>query len=118
MTPEDLSHHNCLLSRGATLNASWPVVRNGSIGNVRVTGSLIANNGYVMRDAALAGIGVIMTAHWIVADDLASARLVEVLPEHAPENRAVYAVLPRQGALMPKVRAYVDFLKECCAELH
>jgi hypothetical protein len=30
----------------------------------------------------------------------------------------VYAVLPRQGALMPKVRAFVDFLRECCTEMH
>lgn len=112
--PEDLIHHNCLISRGATLNAAWPIVRNGAVGHVRVSGSLIANNGRVARDAAIAGIGVIMSAHWIVADDLASGRLVEVLPDHAPATRAVYAVLPQQGALMPKVRAYVDFLRECC----
>lgn len=117
-TPEDIVHHNCLISRGATLNATWPIATKGSISNVRVSGSLIANNGHVVRDAALAGIGVIMSAHWIVADDLASGRLVEVLPDHAPTNRAVYAVLPRQGALTPKVRAYVDFLRECCTGMH
>jgi DNA-binding transcriptional LysR family regulator len=117
-TPEELSHHNCLVSRGATLNASWPILRSGTIAHVRVGGTLIANNGHVVRDAALAGIGVIMSAHWIVADDLASGRLIEVLPDYAPTNRAVYAVLPRQGALMPKVRAFVDFLRECCAGMH
>lgn len=117
-TPEDLSHHNCLISRGATLNASWPVSRDGTIGNVRVSGTLIANNGHVVHDAVLAGIGISMTAHWIVADDLASGRLVEVLPDYAPSNRAVYAVLPRQGALMPKIRAFVEFLRECCADMN
>ena len=34
-----------------------------------------------------------------------------------PTNRAIYAVLPRQGTLSPKVRAFVDFLKTCCADL-
>ena len=116
--PEDLTHHNCLISRGATLNASWPLQRNGALSNVRVSGSLVANNGHIVRDAALAGVGVIMSALWIVEDDLASGRLVEVLAEHAPANRGVYAVLPRQGALMPKVRAFVDFLRECCAQMH
>ena len=118
LTPEDLGHHNCLISRGATLNASWPIQRNGAVASVRVSGSLIANNGHIVRDAALAGVGIIMSAHWIVAEDLASGRLVEVLPEHAPANRGVYAVLPRQGALMPKVRAFVDFLRECCSQMH
>lgn len=113
-SPDDLGKHSCLISRGATLNATWPVMRDGTIVNCRVTGRLVANNGEVVKDAALAGMGLTMSARWMVADDLRSGRLVEVLHDFAPSNRAVYAVLPRQGALLPKVRAFVDFLKECC----
>lgn len=113
-SPDDLGKHSCLISRGATLNATWPVMREGSIVNHRVAGKLVANNGEVVRETALAGMGLTMSARWMVADDLRSGRLVEVLHDFAPKNRAVYAVLPRQGALLPKVRAFVEFLKECC----
>jgi DNA-binding transcriptional LysR family regulator len=115
--PEDLAAHNCLVGRGAMLNTSWPVQRNGELGSVRVSGNFLANNGEVLRDAALAGVGIMMTARWQVEDDFRAGRLVDLLPEHVPTNRAIYAVLPRQGTLSPKVRAFVDFLKTCCADL-
>lgn len=115
--PEDLGAHNCLVGRGATLNASWPVQRNGELGSVRVAGNFLANNGEVLRDAALAGVGILMTARWLVEDDFRAGTLVDLLPEFVPTNRAIYAVLPRQGTLSPKVRAFVDFLKTCCADL-
>ena len=115
--PEDLAAHNCLVGRGATLNTSWPVQRNGELGSVRVSGNFLANNGEVLRDAALAGIGILMTARWQVEDDFRAGRLVDLLQEYVPTNRAIYAVLPRQGTLSPKVRAFVDFLKTCCADL-
>ena len=115
--PEDLAAHNCLVGRGATLNTSWPVQRNGELGSVRVSGNFLANNGEVLRDAALAGVGILMTARWQVEDDFRAGTLVDLLPEYVPTNRAIYAVLPRQGTLSPKVRAFVDFLKTCCADL-
>jgi DNA-binding transcriptional LysR family regulator len=118
MTPEDLAQHNCLISRGATLNASWTIQRGERVDSVRVSGNFVSNHGEAVRQAALAGIGIMMTARWLVEDDLRAGRLVEILPEYAPANRAIYAVLPRQGALSPKVRAFIDFLKECCADIH
>jgi len=116
-TPEDLASHNCLVSRGAILNASWPVQRGKEMGSVRVGGNFVANAGEAIRDAVLAGLGITMTARWQVERELASGALVEVLADYVPTNRAVYAVLPRQGPLTPKVRAFVDFLKLCCADL-
>lgn len=116
-TPEALAEHNCLVSRGAVLNASWPVQRDGTLGSVRVTGNLVADNGEIIRHAAIAGLGIAMAARWMVEDDLRAGRLTEILAEYAPTNRAIYAVLPRQGSLTPKVRAFVDFLRECYAGL-
>jgi DNA-binding transcriptional LysR family regulator len=116
-TPEDLASHKCLIGRGARLNACWPVQRNGETHSIPVSGNFLVNNGEVLRDAAMAGLGIMMGPRWQVEDDLAAGRLVELLPEFVSTNRAIYAVLPRQGTLTPKVRAFVDFLKACCAEI-
>jgi DNA-binding transcriptional LysR family regulator len=115
LVPEDLAAHNCLITRGATLNATWQVSRDGAVVPVRVSGNLVANNGDIVREAAVDGCGIAMVAHWMVDEELKTGRLVEVLPGYAPTNRSVYAVLPQQGSLLPKVRAFVDFMRECCA---
>jgi DNA-binding transcriptional LysR family regulator len=117
MTPEDLAGHNCVVSRGAVLNSSWPVQRGNEIGSVRVSGNFVANNGDAIRVATVAGLGITMAARWQMEDDLAAGRVVEVLHDYVTSNRAIYAVLPRQGSLTPKVRAFVDFLKTCCADI-
>lgn len=116
-TPEDLAGHNCLVSRGAILNSTWPIFRGNGVEAIRVSGNLVSNNGEVVRRAALAGQGLMMTARLFIEEDVAAGRLVEVLPGYAPENRAIYAVLPRQGSLSPKVRAFVDFLKDCFSDI-
>ena len=99
------------------MNASWPVRRNDVIESIRVSGNFVVNIGDVLRDAALAGVGIMMTSRWHVEDDLRTGRLVEILADYAPNNRAIFAVLPRQGSLAPKVRAFVDFLNECCSDI-
>jgi DNA-binding transcriptional LysR family regulator len=111
-TPEDLRHHNCLISRGAALNASWPIKRENGVSQVRVSGNFTADNGEVVRDAALAGLGIMMTARWLVEDDLKAGRLAEILPGYAVQSRAVYAVMPPRSQNASKTRVFVDFLKE------
>jgi len=112
-TPEDLAGHNCLVSRGATLNSSWPMRKDDRVVQMRVSGNLVADNGEVIRDATLDGLGLCMTARWLVDDDIQAGRLVEVLAPYAVQNRAVYAVLAQRGAMTPKLRCFVDFLREC-----
>lgn len=115
-SPDDLAAHNCLISRGATLNSSWPVKKDGRIQQLRVAGNLVADNGEVIRDAVLAGLGLCMTARWLVEEDLKAGRLVEVLSAYAVQNRAVYAVLAQRGAMTPKLRCFLEFLRECFAQ--
>ena len=113
-TPDDLARHNCLVSRGATLNSTWPMNVGGRIEAVRVKGSLIVNHGEFISHAAVAGLGIAMSARWNVDDELRSGQLVQILQDFTPEHRAIYAVLPRQGVLSPKLRVFIEFLRECC----
>src|SRR6185369_6941582 len=69
-TPEDLVRHNCLISRGVTLNTSWTIQRGDRVDSVRVGGNFVSNNGEVVHQAALAGLGITMTARWMVEDVL------------------------------------------------
>ena len=83
-------------------------------GNVAVTvdGRIAVNSPLAARRAALADLGFVVSPDFIVEDDLASGRLVEVLPGALGNDAGIYAVYPHRRYLPAKVRALVDFLAE------
>lgn len=112
--PADLAGHNCLVYTYRTWRNDWPF--RGSEGGetvpetVHVTGSFSANNGEVLRQAALGGSGIIMLPIWQVRDDLMAGRLVELLPDYSSPGADIHAVYPQTRYLAPRVRAFVDYL--------
>lgn len=111
-TPEDLAGHACLEYSNLPTAGEWPFRRDGAVQRVKVSGPLRADNGDILRCAALAGLGVILSPVFIVADELADGRLVPVLEDHADEGVPVWAVYPHNRHLSTKVRMFVDFLAE------
>ena len=70
-----------------------------------------------LREAALEGLGVSPLPGWLVADDLASGRLVRLLPEWRAQGLPAQVVYPVQKGLPQRVRALVDFISEAVREL-
>jgi DNA-binding transcriptional LysR family regulator len=55
---------------------------------------------------------VVRLAEFHIADDLASGRLVEVLPEHQDHTKEpIYVVYPSRRNLSPRVRAFCTCLE-------
>ena len=80
-SPADLADHNCLRYPYAPLADGWHFLdANGTPVVVRISGSLISSSPDVMRAAAVAGIGLVMTAPFPLADLLTSGALVPLLP--------------------------------------
>lgn len=113
--PEDLLDHNCLITRGSTLNTRWPVKRDEGIGHVHVKGNLATDNGQAALLVCRAGLGVMMGPRWMVEDDFKEGTLVEVLTDYLPDNRAVYAVLLQRSGTSAKLQTAIEFLKTCFA---
>jgi DNA-binding transcriptional LysR family regulator len=63
-----------------------------------------------LREAAVAGLGLIHVPRIAVADELADGRLREVLSEHARHNVPVQALQPGGRHRAPKAAAFVDLL--------
>ena len=110
--PADLANHNCFAYSYLATGSEWRL--RGPEGDVavRVSGSLAANNGDMLRQAAVAGLGVVATPLFIACDDLRAGRLEPVLRDYEPPRRGIYAVYPHNRHLSAKVRAFVDFLVE------
>ncbi|SFB21058.1 DNA-binding transcriptional regulator, LysR family [Collimonas sp. OK607] len=111
-TPADLKHHACL---GYTLTGTgteWRLEEANGTGTevIPVSGPIKADNGDILRLAALHDAGILFQPHFIVADDLAAGRLVRVLPQWQSGELGVYAVYPSRRHLSAKVRTFVEFL--------
>lgn len=104
----DLTSHACLVYGGRDWQRAW------WFGGQRVAPEphLLSNNGEALRDAAVDGAGIASLPDFIVADALASGRLVCL--EEEPERliTPVMAVYPERRHLPLKVRAFIDFLAE------
>ncbi|HYS67847.1 MAG TPA: LysR family transcriptional regulator [Paraburkholderia sp.] len=109
--PADLQRHACLLyGHGGAVN--WEFVVDGGQKSVEVHGPLRANNGELIRDAAVAGLGIVRLPDFIVADALKSGKLVTVLEEFLPGAASVYAVYPQHRQSSLTIRAFVEFLRK------
>lgn len=112
-SPEDLRRHQCLCYSTNSLAPEWRLAgRDGKDIAVPVTGRLHANNGDVLRIAALRGQGIVYLPSFIVGADLQAGTLVSLLPEFMPSDGGIYAVYPHSRHLSAKVRAFIDFLAE------
>jgi DNA-binding transcriptional LysR family regulator len=114
-TPADLERHACLLY-GEEGRSGWEFVVDGASRMFEVRGPLRANNGEVIRDAAIAGLGIARLPEFIVADALASGKLVEVLEDFSSTSFAVYAVYPQHRQSSVTIRAFTQFLRERLAK--
>jgi DNA-binding transcriptional LysR family regulator len=70
------------------------------------------NSSEIVRELALAGVGIALRSLWDVNDALAQGQLVPVLPGwEGPAKLSIYALHPRSPAVPPAVTAFVHFLK-------
>lgn len=112
--PQDLASHECLVLSGAKgpIDAWRLRGPDGRQTTVRVHGRFQSNFGEVIRDAALAGQGIALLSTWHVCEDLRAGRLRAVLADHSLPDSGIYAVMPQRRLVLPRVRAFVDFLAE------
>jgi DNA-binding transcriptional LysR family regulator len=83
--PHDLAQHRCIRFRfesGALYR--WDLEYRGKSASLDVDGPMTLGNLNLMVEAALAGIGIAWVPHYLVAEHLASGRLVRVLAEWSP----------------------------------
>jgi DNA-binding transcriptional LysR family regulator len=114
-TPDDLRQHTCLSYSLSGGGAEWRFDAPDGPLIVPVTGPIKADNGDIIRLAAITGAGIAFQPGFIVDDDIAAGRLVRVLPGWRSLEMGVYAVCPSRKHLSAKVRTFVDFLAAALA---
>jgi DNA-binding transcriptional LysR family regulator len=110
--PDELAAHRLLIYNLANNPHLLKFTRNGSVTTVPVAGFLEANDGQVVRAAALKHLGILMQPMYIIHDDVVAGRLVPVLQEWELSRLTINIAYPTRRHLPAKVRCFVDFLVE------
>lgn len=125
--PADLAGHDCLQFAFADNRRTWRLRRNDAVGGadgvkaedmpveeIAVNSVVQADNGELLRQAALAGLGVAMLAHWLVQDDLRAGRLLPLLPGYdvnpGTMDVGLHALYQANRRGSQKIHAFVELL--------
>ncbi len=116
-TPDDLRRHNALTYRYQDSPNEWRFLTpEGRYTSVPITGLIQMNNSLAIREAVLNGAGITLTPSFIVGEDIKAGRLEQLLPEYRAQEISIYAVYPERRHLLPKVQAFIDFMKKRITE--
>lgn len=121
-TPAELTGHRCIVI-GDQRRAEWRFIGTGGDGSdgndgmadatvVRVEAAFLTNDGGAAHQLALAGSGIALKSIWDVGDDLLAGRLRRVLPNRAIGAAPLHALYPHRRNLAPRVRRFIDHLRE------
>ena len=118
-TPEDLANHQCLIldRLGEPLN-EWHFKNNTHVTKIRVAPALLANDGALIRQWAIAGMGIAIKSIWDIKNDLADGRLVTVLDKYIQgfnasdtDNVGLQLIYPDRRYVPKQVKEFMQFLK-------
>lgn len=108
--PSALRDHNCLLLGDQT---SWRFDTPGGETPVPVRGNLRADNGEVIRDALVGGVGIAIKSTWDVGDHLRDGTLVTLLDDYRVMPLvSIWAVYPSRRLVPAKTRAFIEFFAD------
>lgn len=112
--PDALITHRFIAYSYAEKPREWRWVSDsGETGVAAVSAHITANNGQMLRQAALAGLGIVTLPSFIIGNDVKKGKLVPLLEgyQSAPA-RSIYAVFPPNRYQTAKLRRFLDFMAE------
>ena len=110
--PEELLDHNCLHYAYSADPQEWNFLGSASPIKIHSSGNYQVNNSEALREALIGGCGIGRLPTFIAGPDIATGRLVRLLPHYRMPAQTFYAVFPERRHLPAKVRAFVDFAVE------
>ena len=113
LTPSDLAsqNHECLVYSNRPASEQWRFRVDNEWKEAPVTARhLSVNNGDVLRDAAVAGLGLVVLPTFVVGEAVVAGALRVVLGDYEFFDPSIHAIWPPNRQLSAKVRAFVDFL--------
>lgn len=111
-TPAELGEHACLVYTRSAEPRVWTFEDvEGERHRVEVSGPFDLDSSIAMREPLLAGTAIALVPSFVVGEELASGRLVEILSGFSAPPVTLWALHAQSRHLSPKVRALVGHLR-------
>lgn len=108
----DLSRFDLLAAGEADRRHRWQLRSGATEVSVEFTPKLLCNDLILLRDAALAELGIANLPAFLCKRDLAEGRLVEVLPGWQTSDLTFFALFADPKGVPVRVRTLIDYLVE------
>jgi DNA-binding transcriptional LysR family regulator len=82
----------------------------GDAGSLRVTARMTANNGDVLRDLAISGLGMANLPTFLHYEAINKGLLTPVLPDYNWTEFDIFAVYPKTTVIPKRTRRFIDFI--------
>ncbi|MEJ2309038.1 MAG: LysR family transcriptional regulator [Gammaproteobacteria bacterium] len=109
-SPGDLLQHDCLHYNLIPEREEWTFLGDDGEHTVAIRGSFCSNNGDVLAEAAMQGLGITLLPHFLVEDALADGRLVRVLEAYEREPLTLFVLYPSRHHVPAKTRRFLEYL--------
>lgn len=106
-TPADLQGHDCLSHLAWRGGHGWQLA-NGQ--QVDWEARLTCNDGVALREAAVAGAGLVLQPTALLAAEIAAGRLKPLLRDYLPEPRPMHLIYLPDRRPRPRLQCFVDFV--------
>ncbi len=112
-TPQDLAKHPSLFMMRTGVAPAWRL-RHSSDPTpevvVHLTPRLLSDDMVGLKQAAIAGLGIVALPAYVCRDEVRSGALQRVLPTWLAGDSLLTALIPYRKGLLPCVRAFIDHL--------
>lgn len=111
LQPQDLSAHVGMSYSYMPENQLWQFRQaDATWESITVPYRMRANNGDVLLQAAIDGLGILTSTSFICAEAIERGLLRPILSDYSMPEGGIYAVYPRQRHLPQRVRVLIDYL--------
>ena len=110
--PNDLKAHSCLHYGHLANKSQWTLWGPDGEHTIAIQGVLCSNNGKVLKDAAVKGLGITLLPTFIVGENLKQGALQIVLPDYQPRELSLCVIYPVNRHLSTKIQLFTKFLRD------
>lgn len=109
-SPQDLAAHRILHYTNLRSARTWPFACDKQIQHQKIEPVFSANNGDIIRAAAVEGLGIAFLPEFLITDELASGALRPVLGPFILPEVPIHVVYPSRKHMTAALRAFLDLL--------
>jgi DNA-binding transcriptional LysR family regulator len=106
----DLNNHRYIPHAGRSIECRLANLKKPEL--LQSDPQLIVNDAYYMKVCALRGIGIVQLHDYMVKEEIADGRLIELLPEAAGSAVPISVYYQKHRFVQPKIRQFIHLLLE------